>query len=146
MIRDRGAATLQMAVLAPFFLLLIGVCFQAGLWYMARNAALATAQEGLRVARAHNGSLGQGKSAADSFARQVAGGQLIAPQVQVSTTADQTIVVRVTGKVPSFVPGLTVSVVQEARAPKERWTGETRGFTNSAGRSEPSRSGAGPGG
>ena len=91
------------------------------MWFSARNAALASAQEGLRIARAHGGTLSAGQVAAAHFAAQVAGGQLLAPSAQVSTSG-QTIVVRVDGRVPSFVPGLTVRVSQEARAPKERWT------------------------
>lgn len=119
--RDRGAASLQLVILFPFFLLLIGTAFQAAMWFAARNAALASAQEGLRSARTQHGSPGAAQATAVKFAREVAGGQLLSPAAQVSMTGDQTIVVRVTGKVASFVPGLNVSVSQEARGPKERW-------------------------
>lgn len=118
---ERGSATLPYVVLFPFFLLLIGVCFQAALWYSARNAALASAQEGLRVARAQQGTPGAGRAAALGFAAQVADGQLLDPSATVTTDADQTINVTVSGKVWSFVPGLNVQVTQVARGPKERW-------------------------
>lgn len=118
---DRGAATLPYVIIFPFMLLVIGMCMQAALWFTARNAALASAQEGLRAARAQHGNLGAGQSAATRFATEVADGQLLTPAVHVSTDTGQTIVVRVTGKVPSFVPGLKVSVSQVARGPKERW-------------------------
>lgn len=95
---------------------------QTAWWFSARNAALASAREGLRVARSHQGTPAGGRAAADRFAGQVAGGQLLTPKVTVSTTADQTIIVRVDGEVPSFVPGLAIHVHQQARAPKERWT------------------------
>lgn len=119
--RDRGSATLPYVVLFPFFLLLIGTCFQAALWYSARNAALASAQEGLRVARARNGTPGAGQAAALGFAAQVADGQLLKPSADVATGADQTIAVTVSGEVWSFVPGMKVRVAQVARGPKERW-------------------------
>jgi hypothetical protein len=102
--------------------LLIAMAVQAAWWYSARSAALASAQEGLRVARSHNGSTASGREAAVRFAGQVAGGQLLSPTAAVSTAAGQTIVVRVDGEAPSFVPGLRVHVSQQARAPKERWT------------------------
>jgi hypothetical protein len=126
---DRGMATLPYLIAFAFVLLVSGTAMQGALWFSARNAALAAAQEGLRVARAENGTLGAGRAAARDFASEVAAGQLLSPGVQVSTTADQTVVVRVAGVVPSFVPGLTVRVEQVARGPKERWvppTGDAR--------------------
>ncbi|MFI0448047.1 TadE/TadG family type IV pilus assembly protein [Actinomadura sp. 6N118] len=113
---------MEFIVTAATFLLVIAACWQGGLWYMARQAALASAQEGLRAARAQHGSPGAGQSAAMSYATQVGGAHLNAPGAQVSEGADQTIVVRVTGRVPSFVPGLNINISREARGPKERWT------------------------
>ncbi|TYB48548.1 pilus assembly protein [Actinomadura chibensis] len=106
----------------PFFLLLIGTCFQAALWYSARNAALASSQEGLRAARARQGAPGAGEAAALAFAAEVADGQLLNPSARVSVDGDQTVAVTVTGEVWSFVPGLNIRVTQVARGPKERWT------------------------
>jgi hypothetical protein len=98
---------------------------QAAWWYSARSAALASAQEGLRVARAHQGTLAGGRAAAVRFAGQAASGQLLSPTATVSIAAGQTIVVRVDGEAPSFVPGLTVRVSQQARGPRERWVDAT---------------------
>lgn len=49
--RDRGASVVELAVLAPGFLMVIMLIVQFGLWFNARQAALAAAQAGAQVAR-----------------------------------------------------------------------------------------------
>jgi len=131
--RDRGRAALEFVVIFPFFMLLIAAALQAALWFSARNAALASAQEGLRAARTQTGTPAAGRTAAADYASQVAGGQLNGASVQVSVGANQTITVRVTGTVPSFLPGVNLRVAQQASGPKERWVPPVRGFANSEG-------------
>lgn len=118
---DSGISTLEYVVIFPFFLLLVAVGLQGALWYAARNAALASAQEGLRAARAQHGNPGAGQAAAVAFAADVGSGQLLQPAAQVTVGANQTLTVTVSGSVPSFVPGLTIRVNQRASGPKERW-------------------------
>lgn len=48
---DRGASAVELAVLAPAFLMVIMLIIQFGLWFNARQIALASAQAGARVAR-----------------------------------------------------------------------------------------------
>jgi Flp pilus assembly protein TadG len=48
---DRGASVVELAVLAPGFLMVIMLIVQFGLWFNARQAALAAAQAGAQVAR-----------------------------------------------------------------------------------------------
>ena len=48
---DRGVSTVELAVLAPALLLLCMLIVQFGLWFNARQAALAAAQAGAAVAR-----------------------------------------------------------------------------------------------
>jgi len=48
---DRGSSVVELAVLAPAFLMIIMVIVQFGLWFNARQAALAAAQAGAQVAR-----------------------------------------------------------------------------------------------
>jgi Flp pilus assembly protein TadG len=48
---DRGASAVELAVLAPAFLMVIMLIIQFGLWFEARQVALAAAQAGARVAR-----------------------------------------------------------------------------------------------
>jgi Flp pilus assembly protein TadG len=48
---DRGASAIELAVLAPAFLGVVMLIIQFGLWFDARQVALAAAQAGARVAR-----------------------------------------------------------------------------------------------
>jgi len=48
---DRGVSTVELAVLAPALLMLCMLIIQFGLWFNARQAALAAAQAGALVAR-----------------------------------------------------------------------------------------------
>lgn len=117
---------LQYTIAFPALLLLIAMVTQAAWWYSARNAALAAAQEGVRAARVRDGSPGAGQETARRFAREVADGQLRSVSVSVNASAES-VAVRVTGEVWSFVPGLNMRVSQVARAPRERFTTPERG-------------------
>lgn len=48
---DRGTSAVELAVLAPALMLICMLILQFGLWFNARQAALAAAQAGARVAR-----------------------------------------------------------------------------------------------
>jgi Flp pilus assembly protein TadG len=48
---DHGSSAVELAVLAPAFLMLIMLIIQFGLWFNARQVALASAQAGARIAR-----------------------------------------------------------------------------------------------
>ena len=48
---DRGSSVVELAVLAPAFLMIIMLIVQFGLWFNARQAALAAAQAGAQIAR-----------------------------------------------------------------------------------------------
>ena len=118
--RDSGALTLSYVIIVPVFLAALMVIVQASLWYLARSAALAAARQGVDAARIPNSSTGAGVTAAVQFARSSASGFLLDPSA--SGSGGNTIVITVTGKVPSLVPGLPIQVRQVARAPKERFT------------------------
>jgi Flp pilus assembly protein TadG len=55
---DRGSSAVELAVLAPAFLMVIMLIIQFGLWFNARQVALAAAQAGARVARTEAGVSG----------------------------------------------------------------------------------------
>jgi Flp pilus assembly protein TadG len=57
--RDRGASVVELAVLAPGFLMVIMLIIQFALWFNARQAALSAAQAGAQVAR-ENASVNPG--------------------------------------------------------------------------------------
>jgi Flp pilus assembly protein TadG len=48
---ERGSSAVELAVLAPAFLMVCMLIIQFGLWFNARQVALAAAQAGARVAR-----------------------------------------------------------------------------------------------
>lgn len=72
---DRGSSAVELAFLAPAFLGVIMLIVQFGLWFNAREIALAAAQAGARVAREEAGDetqqtwQGDASSAAESYYR-----------------------------------------------------------------------------
>jgi hypothetical protein len=117
---DRGALTLSYVAVLPFVFLFIMVLIQASFWFLARDAALTAARQGADAARAMNAPLSAGSAAAMAFARQAGRGYLEDPVPSVQTTGS-TISVTVTGRVPSFVPGLVVHVSETVQAPVEKF-------------------------
>jgi Flp pilus assembly protein TadG len=50
-VSDRGSSAIELALLAPALLILTMVIIQFALWFQARQAALASAQDGARLGR-----------------------------------------------------------------------------------------------
>ena len=65
---DRGVSTVELAVLAPALMLLCMLIIQFGLWFNARQAALAAAQAGATVARQDAATNANWRPAAQSAA------------------------------------------------------------------------------
>src|ERR1700753_4320763 len=61
---DRGTSVIELAVLAPAFLMIIMLIVQFGLWFNARQAALAAAQAGAQIAREDAATTGNWQSLA----------------------------------------------------------------------------------
>ena len=120
--RDAGALILSYVIVIPVFMLAVMVMVQASLWYLARQAALAAARQGADAARADNAQPDAGREAALRFARTAASAYLRNPAAVVSLTAGQTIQVKVSGSVPSLVPGVVIDVSQVVQAPVEQFT------------------------
>ncbi|MFE4512676.1 TadE family protein [Kitasatospora sp. NPDC056783] len=118
--RDRGALSLELAVLFPVVMIVIFTLIESALWFHARNVALTAAQRGVETARLQNSSLGDGATRARAYLDKVGGGSL--RDASVSTSGGATVTVTVTGRVDTWIPGLTFSVRQHASAPKERVT------------------------
>lgn len=125
--RDRGSATLEIAIFGPVLLVLIFSIVQAGMWFYARTLALAAAQEGVTSARmytegASGPALSAGASRARSFIARQAGDSLLSPTVAASGSATQVQVV-VSGRSLSVLPGVPgFTIRQEATGPVERFT------------------------
>ena len=119
--RDDGALTLSYLIIVPVFMLVVMVIIQTALWYLATQAALAAARQGADAARLPGATAGAGPQAALSFARNSASGYLLGPQATAAGSTPTTVQITVCGHVPTFVPGLNVSVSQAVQAPVERF-------------------------
>ncbi|MCK9871420.1 pilus assembly protein [Nocardiopsis dassonvillei] len=117
---DRGSSTLETAVLFPAVLLIVMAALQAGLWYHGRSVALAAAQEGVAAGRTEYSSVRHAHQAANDFA--VKANALDDITVSTSGSSATRIRVTVTGRVPSLIPLVPISVSQESSGAVERWT------------------------
>jgi Flp pilus assembly protein TadG len=118
---DRGALTLSYAALLPFVFLFLMVVIQASFWFLAREAALAAARQGADDARALGASKAAGPAAALAFARKSGDGYRLDPVPSIRGSSATTVSVTVTGRVPSFVPGLVVRVSETVQVPVEEF-------------------------
>ena len=88
------AAAIAFTVILP----LLAACFQAALWFAARDAALSAARQGAETAAAQGGTLGGGLAAACQYARTAAAGILRGPAC--TGTTGNTVTITVTGAAP----------------------------------------------
>jgi hypothetical protein len=115
---DQGSASVSIAIIFPAIALLFLALAQAVMLAAAHDVAVASAEEGLRAARAHDHTLPQGQDAAIAFAHHEP--VLSAPHVTASGA--MTITVTVQGTVPSLLPGLHLSTSGTAAGARERFT------------------------
>ena len=118
---DDGALTLSYAVITPVFLMAILVIVQACVWYLARETAIAAARQGADVGRTAHPPPGRGAQAAVAFARWAAPGFLLEPNASAAGSSAATVRIRVSGRVPSLVPGMVIRVSEVVAAPVERF-------------------------
>lgn len=119
---ERGAASVELAVIFPVVLLLVMTLIQTALWFYARSIALGAAQEGAREGRVQPASAARAESAAEGFLDETAQDLLSSRTVTVAGSATS-IEVTVTGTSISLFPGLSGwSVTQSAVGPVERLT------------------------
>ena len=115
---DHGSASISIAIVFPAIAVLFLALAQAVMLAAAHDVAVSAAEEGLRVARAHNSTLNRGQAAAITFARHEP--VLLTPQVTASGTT--TITVTVHGDAPSLLPGVHLSTAGTAAGVRERFT------------------------
>jgi hypothetical protein len=121
---DRGSVSVIAAAIAfPAVIALLAGFFQAALWFAARSAALAAAQQGADTARRTGATLTQGEATACGFARTAGGGMLRGPSCTGSDGA--TITITVCGSAPSFIPMFPVRACEQAQGARERFTTRT---------------------
>jgi hypothetical protein len=129
--RDAGALILSYLIVVPVFMLAVMVIVQSALWYLAREAALAAARQGVDAARVPGAVAGAGPQAALAFVRNSASGYLLGPTAFIQgpqaggggagAGATATIQITVTGHIPTFVPGLVINISQAVQAPAEKF-------------------------
>ncbi len=117
--RDRGAGTIEMAIIALPLLIFTFLVVQAALVFYARSIALGAATQGANAARVYGSPPGTGESNARDFLDRIGVG-LEDPVINVRTGAD-TITVTVTGRATSILPLVSFDVEQSARGPVERF-------------------------
>jgi len=123
--RDDGGLILTYVIIVPVFMLAIMVIIQGALWYLAREAALAAARQGVDAARVRGAAAGAGPQAALAFARNDASGYLLGPSATSKGSTATTIQITVSGHVPTFVPGLPINISQVVQAPVEQFIAPT---------------------
>lgn len=113
-----------MVLLLPLAFSLLFLAVQAGVYYQGRTVALSAAQEGARSAASFEATDGDGRAAALAFAER-AGGSTVFDDAQVDVERDAEsgkVIVAVTGKTGSFVPGWNPEVTQSASRTVEEFT------------------------
>jgi Flp pilus assembly protein TadG len=120
---DGGALTLSYVIIVPVFLAGLMVIVQIAVWYLAREAVLSAARQGADAARVVGAPAGIGPRTAVAFIRSAAPGFLLSPVAsQPPASAPHTVEITVSGRVPSLIPGLPITVRQTAQLPVERFT------------------------
>ncbi|GAA2910541.1 hypothetical protein Acy02nite_89490 [Actinoplanes cyaneus] len=104
----------------PAVMLLMFLALQVAMYSYARSIALTAAQEGLTAARAYNSSAAAGSARAQDFIARAGGDSLTGTRVAATRSATQASVT-VTGRSPSLLPGLRLTVSQTAVGPVERF-------------------------
>ncbi|WP_079076705.1 TadE family protein [Streptomyces europaeiscabiei] len=118
---DRGEASIQMAIVYPFVLLLTIAVVQTSMWYYARQIALTAAREGVTAARSYQGTPGDGVAQAREVLGRTAGDSLSASTVTASSDG-QRVRVQVSGTALSMIPGVSgLQITQSASGPVERF-------------------------
>ncbi|WP_328913982.1 MULTISPECIES: TadE/TadG family type IV pilus assembly protein [unclassified Streptomyces] len=121
---DRGMTAIEFVFLTPLFFGVIFATVQFAMYYFADHVAQAAARAGAREAReqAEQSDDWAAKATikANGYIAQLGGNLLTDPVVQPRRTGN-TVSVRVTGGVPSIIPGFDLTVDEVSRGPVERF-------------------------
>lgn len=121
--RDRGSVTVELAIVFPALLLIVGAFVQYALWFHARSLALAAAQQGVSVARAYGSTTEAGRNSAMAFVVDHGSDTLLSPVVSASRPGPGEVQLVVSGRSLSVLPGTAgIAVSQSAAGPIERFT------------------------
>lgn len=117
---ERGASSLELALLTPLLILVILLVIQFAMVFHARHVALAAAQSGARVAREQQSGdwKSESESKATSYLRQIGPELLTGAKAAADGDANQRWVV-VTGTAVKVVPFMSFHVTQRSGGPIE---------------------------
>lgn len=125
---DTGASALELAIVAPALLLLIFFGIQAGLFYYGQTVAVQSAREGVSLVRLAQDEtqaldlIPLAEDKAEDFATAVGRESLLQPDAVADYDAGTgRVSVEVTGRVITLVPGLDLTVTEQAFGEIERF-------------------------
>jgi hypothetical protein len=118
---DRGAVSVQLVIAAPLLLLQLLLVVQFAVYLHASHVAQSSAAQALAAARAEGASAADGDAQAAAVLRQLGGGVLLEPEVNVVRGAAR-VRVEITGVAETVVPPLRLPVRAVAEGPAEEWT------------------------
>ncbi|MBA9008023.1 TadE/TadG family type IV pilus assembly protein [Thermomonospora cellulosilytica] len=118
---DRGASSMELALLTPALILVILCVVQFAMVFHARHVALAAAQSGARVARSEPGGdwSALARERALRSVRQYGSGLLTDLEARTSTDGADNRWVEVHGTAVRVIPFMTFEVTQRAGGPIE---------------------------
>jgi Flp pilus assembly protein TadG len=113
-------STVELAITMPALLIAVLTVIQIGLWFHTRHLALAAAQDGVRVARAYDGTEATARARTMANLDDLAPTLLRGRSVEVTRAADQA-TVTVRGHATSILGIFTLPVHETAQGPVERF-------------------------
>jgi Flp pilus assembly protein TadG len=131
---ERGASSLELAILAPTLLALIFISIQTALWLYGRSVALNAAEEGVSRLRlvqppVYNSGVGETiRADIEAYAQQLGGNSLGDANVETPAynNPEGMVSFTVTGETISLVPGLKLKVSRTATGPIEQFTADNK--------------------
>lgn len=118
--RDSGTSTVELAITMPALLIAVLTVIQIGLWFHTRHVALAAAQDGLRIARAYDGTEGAARGRTIANLDDLAPTLLRDRSVEVTRSGEQA-AVTVRGHATSILGIFALPVHETAQGPVERF-------------------------
>src|SRR3954466_12892925 len=94
---ERGSATIELMILLPALFAVMFLGMQAALFYHARSAAIAAAQEGARAAAGEHGHESDGVQAANAFIEEAGGDDVLPGATATANRTATTVTVVVQG-------------------------------------------------
>ena len=120
--RDRGASSVELAIVAPLVIILTMLFVQTAIWFHARQVAQTAVDQGARASRAFGGSDAEGVQTAERFFDLAGGPRVTEGTVQITAgRTAETVSMRLKTNCVSVIPGARLPVEAVAGGPIERF-------------------------